>query len=153
MVIADFMAASLLVSLGAGGCTPRRAALAPDTLPPATVGSAEAVPGGAAGPAPPATAATRCTPGSFSYLGFEGRGVPTREQAEEITRLLPGAAVVLVEEGKLGVILAGDYSSELRARHEAAGRAIGWEGNVVDFPMVAADCSLQFKQPPPLPSP
>jgi hypothetical protein len=101
----------------------------------------------------PIVKATSCTPGEMTYLGFRGDGQPAPALLREIRARFPDAIVVEVGAGTLGVVIAEPHSMEVRARHEAAAAAVGWLGDVVDFPSVGADCSLAFHTPPPPPAP
>jgi hypothetical protein len=56
----------------------------------------------------------------------------------------PDAILVERRVRRLGVVVAEPYSAEARARHEAAGKAVGWKGDIVDFPHATADCKLVF---------
>ncbi|MBL8612660.1 MAG: hypothetical protein JNL38_35290, partial [Myxococcales bacterium] len=71
----------------------------------------------------------------------------------EIRERFPDAIVVEVKDGDLGVVIAEPHSWEVRHRHEAAAAAVGWKGDVVDFPHVAADCKMTFTTPMPPPRP
>jgi hypothetical protein len=49
----------------------------------------------------------------------------------------------------LGVVIAEPHSWAVRERHEAAAAAVGWKGDVVDFPSVTRDCQASFHTPQP----
>jgi hypothetical protein len=94
---------------------------------------------------------TSCKEGPMTYLGFRGDGPPSGALLDEIRKRFPDAAVVEVGDGKLGVVIAEPHSFEVRARHEAAAAAVGWKGDVVDFPNVTKDCVASFHTPMPPP--
>ena len=89
----------------------------------------------------------------MTYLGFRGTGAAPVALVDEIKKRFPAAIVVEVGDGMLGVVIAEPHSWDVRGRHEAAAAAVGWKGDVVDFPTVAADCGLVFYTPPPPPPP
>ena len=102
-------------------------------------------------PETPIVKATSCPAGSMTYLGFRGTGQPPPALLREIRARFPDALVVEVEPDKLGVVIAEPHSMDVRARHEAAASAVGWKGDVVDFPTVARNCTLTFHTPMPPP--
>lgn len=135
-------AISLAVTIVA--CTPSAAPTATST-PTDTSATASAK------PVSPIVKATSCKPGPMTYLGFRGAGAPPPALVDEIKKRFPDAAVVEFGDGMLGVVIAEPHSWDVRGRHEAAAAAVGWKGDVVDFPIVAADCSCTFNTPMPPP--
>jgi len=97
--------------------------------------------------------ATSCPAKAMTYLGFRGKGPPSPRLVREIRARFPEAIVVEVKDGDLGVVIAEPHSWDVRHRHEAAAEAVGWKGDVVDFPHVAADCKMTFTTPMPPPRP
>lgn len=98
--------------------------------------------------------ATQCEPGHYTYLGFTGDGPPPAELVARTRERFPDAVVVIVEDGKLGLITHDGYGVESRKKHEAAGDALGWKGDTVDFPSVTERCELSLPRPvPPPPNP
>ena len=95
--------------------------------------------------------ATSCKPGPKTYLGFRGTGEPPPALLDDILKRFPDAVVTEVGEGMLGVVIEEPHSWDVRGRHEAAAAAVGWKGDVVDFPTVSADCGMVFHTPPPPP--
>ena len=96
---------------------------------------------------------TSCKGGAMTYLGFKGTGTPPPALLDEIKKRFPDAEVLEVEDGNLGVVIPEGHSFGVRARHEAAAAAVGWKGNVVDFPHVTKDCVATFTTPVPMPQP
>ncbi len=94
---------------------------------------------------------TSCKGGSMTYLGFRGTGQPPGALLDEITKRFPDAQVIEFGDGTLGVVIAEPHSWEVRGRHEAAAAAVGWKGDVVDFPYVEKDCTASFHTPVPPP--
>jgi hypothetical protein len=99
---------------------------------------------------------TSCKEGPMTYLGFRGQGQPPVALLDEIKKRFPDAQVLEISDGNLGVGIAEPHSWDVRARHEAAAAAVGWKGDVVDFPEVSKDCVATFHTPlpptiPPLP--
>jgi hypothetical protein len=94
---------------------------------------------------------TSCKAGALTYLGFRGTGQPPPALLEEILKRFPEARVIEVGEGKLGVVIEEAHSWDVRSRHEAAAAAVGWKGDVVDFPHVERDCTATFHTPMPPP--
>lgn len=97
------------------------------------------------------TKATSCPAGSMTYLGFRGQGQPPPALVDEILQRFPDAKVYEFGEGSLGVLIREPHSWDVRTRHEDAARAVGWKGDVVDFPEVTADCKATFHTPMPPP--
>jgi hypothetical protein len=88
----------------------------------------------------------------MTYLGFNGSGQPPRALLREIRARFPDAIVVVVDVGKLGVVISPPPSLEVaRSGQQAAAADVGWTGDVVDFPEVGSDCSLAFHVSPPPP--
>ncbi len=139
----------LLLAL-VGACTPSSGGGGATTAP-STWGSSSSSAAPPSSARAPIVKATSCRAGPATYLGFRGTGAPPPELLEEILKRFPDAQVTEVGEGKLGVITAEPHSWDVRGRHEAAAEAVGWKGDVVDFPTVTADCAMAFHTPPPPP--
>ena len=90
-----------------------------------------------------------CKAGFLTYLGFRGSGPPPHALLDAIKARFPDVMVYEVADGNLGVLTAEKHSFDVRARHEAAAATVGWKGDVVDFPHVAADCTATFNTPMP----
>lgn len=85
----------------------------------------------------------------MTYLGFRGQGQPPPALVDEIVARFPDAKVLEFGEGTLGVVTAEPHSWDVRKRHEAAAAAVGWKGDVVDFPRVTSSCEATFHTPMP----
>lgn len=97
------------------------------------------------------TRATSCQEGHMTYLGFRGQGQPPPALVDEIVQRFPDARVIEFGDGMLGVVTAEKHSWDVRGRHEQAAAAVGWKGDVVDFPHVTRDCKASFHTPMPPP--
>jgi hypothetical protein len=102
--------------------------------------------------AAPIAKSTSCKEGFLTYLGFRGSGPPPRALLDAIKARFPDVMVLEIADGSLGVLTAEPHSLDVRARHEAAAAAVGWKGDVVDFPHVTSDCQATFNTPMPPPT-